>query len=275
MSARRDLGFSVSFFHPVSSSLTLIFFSPQRHRVSFERYEEYAALAPAVTGAYGDQFLFFNSLVLLNAPAEPSGPGADYLWFVSSIDADEKEKQERRESRGIEWAERLQAKGSVEAYADARARIESLVPALKDILEDQRSKIESGEEQVQPLFLKEVKVKSIPLGRVTLLGDAAHAMSIYHGVAGNHAMLSALKLGPLLAPLFGSEPGQKELEDVLQVYAEEMVARGEKEQTASRASTFAMHKSLEAWRSAGKKGLREEWRGERKVWGKDEAHTDD
>jgi 2-polyprenyl-6-methoxyphenol hydroxylase-like FAD-dependent oxidoreductase len=61
---------------------------------------------------------------------------------------------------------------------------------------------------------------------------------------------------------------REEVAAALRAYAEEMLPRNLQEQTASKKSTFLMHRSLEEWR--GMSSVAEARANtERKVWGKD------
>ncbi|KAJ7917498.1 hypothetical protein B0H13DRAFT_2441878 [Mycena leptocephala] len=250
-----------------TSCLPVTIFAAQR-RLSYDRYTEITTtLAPAANLAYGDGLLLALTLVNLHSPVSSSGPGADFFWFLSSIDKDEQELQEAGRSDGMEWMQRQAAKTSTDRYNEVVEIVKAagMVEPLKSVVEET-----SSEEPVAALFMREVKIDAFPEGRVTLLGDAAHAMSIFHGVAGNHAMLDALKLGPILASVLLSDKvvSREEVAAALKAYAEEMLPRNLQEQTASKKSTFLMHRSLEEWR--GMSSVAEARANtERKVWGKD------
>ncbi|KAJ7446762.1 hypothetical protein FB451DRAFT_1291428 [Mycena latifolia] len=238
-------------------------------RITYDQFTEITTtLAPAASVSYGDHILLALTLIDLHPPASSSGPGADFLWFLSSIDESERVLQEAGQSDGIEWMQRQTAKSSEDRYNEALETIKKngMVEPFKTFVEET-----SSEEPVTPIFLREVRLGALPESRVTLLGDAAHAMSIFHGVAGNHAMLDALKLGPLLASLllFGKAVSSKEVFATLKAYADEMLPRNLQEQTAARKSIFAMHRSLHDWQRLGSVA---EGPGdsERRVWGKDD-----
>ncbi|KAK5995464.1 FAD-dependent monooxygenase dbaB [Cladobotryum mycophilum] len=60
-------------------------------------------------------------------------------------------------------------------------------------------------------------------GRVTLIGDAAHAMTMYRGEAGNHGILDAWHLLREIKAVYSGEKTRKEAMDK---YEEEMMERG-------------------------------------------------
>lgn len=103
------------------------------------------------------------------------GPGADYLWFISFPDATEKELRDKGISNGTDWVRAQVAKGSAVAFKEVLARIEGVVEPVKSIVQETR--VDEGE-PISPIFLRKVKIEAFPEGRVTCLGDAAHAMSL-------------------------------------------------------------------------------------------------
>lgn len=59
-------------------------------------------------------------------------------------------------------------------------------------------------------------------GRVTLIGDAAHAMTMYRGEAANHGILDAYHMSRELEAMYS---GEKSTEEAIESYEKEMVAR--------------------------------------------------
>lgn len=121
-----------------------------------------------MVSAHGDNCLLFVSLNLVD---DPPTTGAEYLWFLSSKDHEEVERQAKGESRGIEWMEAELSKSQEQHLQDCLDLTKEFAEPLKGIISE-------TDDQIFPIFLREVKLERIPTGRVTLLGDAAHAMSI-------------------------------------------------------------------------------------------------
>ncbi|KAJ7130632.1 hypothetical protein C8R44DRAFT_66835 [Mycena epipterygia] len=157
------------------SCLPVTILAAQR-RIAYDQYAEITStLAPAASVSYGDHILLALTLIELYPPASSSGPGADFLWFLSFIDADEHALQTAGRSDGIEWMQRQAAKSSKDRYNQALEIIkkQGIVEPFKTVVEET-----SSEEPVTHIFMREVKIDALPEGRVTLLGDAAHTMSI-------------------------------------------------------------------------------------------------
>ncbi|KAK8039631.1 hypothetical protein PG993_008042 [Apiospora rasikravindrae] len=66
---------------------------------------------------------------------------------------------------------------------------------------------------------------SLPAGRVTLLGDAAHAMTPFRGEGGCHAMQDALNLARALASI-EDKTDTESIKSILGAYQKEMLKRG-------------------------------------------------
>ncbi|KAF3020137.1 hypothetical protein E8E14_008313 [Neopestalotiopsis sp. 37M] len=75
-------------------------------------------------------------------------------------------------------------------------------------------------------------------GRVTILGDAAHPMTMYRGEAANHGMYDAVQLTKQLLLV---RSGQKSAHQAVANYEEEMVRRGHKAVLLSRQACFDGH----------------------------------
>lgn len=125
-------------------------------------------LSGAVTSGFGDDCLLFIALNMLN---DPPNTGAEHLWFLSTKDKAEAQRQENGESRGEEWMHAQSSKTQEQRLEESAAEAKRMVDPLKRIVLETK-------EEIFPIFLREVKLEKIPSGRVTLLGDAAHAMSI-------------------------------------------------------------------------------------------------
>jgi 2-polyprenyl-6-methoxyphenol hydroxylase-like FAD-dependent oxidoreductase len=77
-----------------------------------------------------------------------------------------------------------------------------------------------------------------PTGRITLLGDAIHAMTPYRGIGANIALKDAVRLRRALT---AANAGEHPLFDALRAYETEMVDYGFR---AVRASLEAMHRAM-------------------------------
>ncbi|KAL7619403.1 hypothetical protein AAE478_009942 [Parahypoxylon ruwenzoriense] len=75
-----------------------------------------------------------------------------------------------------------------------------------------------------PLIIRDAEIDSLPVSRVTLLGDAVHPMTPFRGEGGMHALRDALSLSTALGRLNSKET--KEIESLLSSYQHEMIQRG-------------------------------------------------
>ncbi|KAI8079915.1 uncharacterized protein BX664DRAFT_341808 [Halteromyces radiatus] len=77
-------------------------------------------------------------------------------------------------------------------------------------------------------------------GRVTLIGDAAHTMTMFKGEGGNQAIIDAVKLGQLLGKV---RDGDISLEQAIDQYHEEMIPRCTKAVDESNEACYLAHKA--------------------------------
>ncbi|ORX58874.1 FAD/NAD(P)-binding domain-containing protein [Hesseltinella vesiculosa] len=77
-------------------------------------------------------------------------------------------------------------------------------------------------------------------GRVTLIGDAAHTMTMYRGEGGNHAIVDAVQLGDALSRAYQQEIS---LVEAVQSYLQEMLPRGATAVQASHEAADLLHRS--------------------------------
>ncbi|KAE8364681.1 hypothetical protein BDV27DRAFT_172200 [Aspergillus caelatus] len=75
-------------------------------------------------------------------------------------------------------------------------------------------------------------------GRVTLAGDAAHAMTMYRGEAANHGLLDAFHLGDAISQIYSGQTGQQA---ALDVYETEMRMRTKRAVRLSRQACRDAH----------------------------------
>ncbi|CAO3638692.1 unnamed protein product [Cunninghamella blakesleeana] len=79
-------------------------------------------------------------------------------------------------------------------------------------------------------------------GRITLIGDAAHAMTMFRGEGANHAILDAALLGNQFVKAYNNEISFYE---AIEQYQEEMIPRGTKAVTESHNAAENCHSSPE------------------------------
>ncbi|KAG0165556.1 hypothetical protein DFQ28_008452 [Apophysomyces sp. BC1034] len=79
-------------------------------------------------------------------------------------------------------------------------------------------------------------------GRVTLVGDAAHTMTMFRGEGGNHAILDSMLLATQLTE---AHQDKKSLQDAVDTYLAEMIPRGSKAVAQSHQACEFAHKSPE------------------------------
>ncbi|KAG0167196.1 hypothetical protein DFQ28_006367 [Apophysomyces sp. BC1034] len=79
-------------------------------------------------------------------------------------------------------------------------------------------------------------------GRVTLVGDAAHPMTMFRGEGGNHAILDSMLLA---TQLIEAHQDKKSLRDAVDAYLAEMIPRGSNAVLESHQACELTHKSPE------------------------------
>lgn len=95
-----------------------------------------------------------------------------------------------------------------------------------------------------PKFLEYVTPDSLPGGRVTVLGDAAHAMIPFRGAGVNTAILDACDMGTLL--LQAHKEGH-DFSSVVDTYLQRMIPRGRENVLSSRAAGEDMGHPAQEW----------------------------
>ncbi|KAI0544686.1 putative monooxygenase [Xylaria curta] len=93
---------------------------------------------------------------------------------------------------------------------------------------------------VPVLRLYSLKMDSMPTGRITLLGDAAHAMTPFRGEGGFHAITDALNLARAIGRI--DKSNIENIKELFGPYQAEMLERGK---AASKASEEAFAKKRE------------------------------
>ncbi|KAL8375183.1 hypothetical protein RB599_001767 [Gaeumannomyces hyphopodioides] len=81
-----------------------------------------------------------------------------------------------------------------------------------------------------PLILRALHLPSLPVGRMTLLGDAAHTMPPFRGEGGVNALIDALRLGEAIGKIAA---GDADVATAMEEYQEELLERGNRAVTMS------------------------------------------
>lgn len=173
--------------------------------------------------------LIANAVVLTSAPGlrqmigmlsmEPDQSSAHYFWALML----------RRDDPFtlVDW---LQKATSQELYDFAVESSQHLHPTLNGLIKYGGP---AAMIRPQPKFLELVLPETLPTGRVTVLGDAAHAMIPLRGAGANTAMLDACDLGRLLIE---AQAESRDLASVVAPYVAKMVPRGRDAVLESRAA---------------------------------------
>ncbi|KAI1633025.1 putative monooxygenase [Biscogniauxia mediterranea] len=74
----------------------------------------------------------------------------------------------------------------------------------------------------------ELTADQLPLGRVTLIGDAAHSMTPFRGEAGVCALTDGLRLGHVITRIKETQAQGAEYEQLIAEYRDDMLERGSK-----------------------------------------------
>lgn len=161
---------------------------------------------------------------------EPDRSSALYFWAVVA----------RREDPEIlsDWLQNAPRK---EIYDLVLEIMKGQHPVLTDVI-----RLGGPEALVrrQPTFLEYVTPEDLPKGRVTALGDAAHAMVPIRGGGANTAILDACDLGDLIVR---AHQARKDLASVVERYLEIMVPRGREMVLSSRAAGEQKEQMVEEW----------------------------
>ncbi|KAI1103393.1 putative monooxygenase [Jackrogersella minutella] len=137
------------------------------------------------------------------------GTSGQYYWFVIYNDADV--DNEDHWLRSASQSEKLEYALKVTSTLD---------PEFTEVI---RATPVSGM-RTQPLILRDAELGSLPVSRITLLGDAVHPMTPFRGEGGVHAIRDSLNLGKILGRLNLNELG--DMESHLSPYHKEMLERG-------------------------------------------------
>ncbi|KAK8089774.1 hypothetical protein PG997_004735 [Apiospora hydei] len=164
----------------------------------------------------GPDGVYYRYFVGLDKVA-PDGKSADYYFHLAWHDEDA--------PRDDHWTHSL----SAEEIRDFALRaMQNLPRQFRCMVE--RAKLEDI--KVPPLRLVTILLDSLPAGRVTILGDAAHAMTPFLAQGAVHAIKDALSLGKALTTL--PDSSRSTIATSLGSYQEVMLARGRQAAMESR-----------------------------------------
>ncbi|OTB17665.1 hypothetical protein K445DRAFT_309857 [Daldinia sp. EC12] len=180
---------------------------------AFERQLSIAHSAYVAAGAaLGDYFVFVG----LNQ-VSADGKSGRYYWFVM-----EKDLSIVNDNH---WSKSASQAG---LYSHAVDLISTLEPRFTEIIRS----TSADETRPKPWRIHDAEIESLPVGRVTLLGDAAHPMGPFRGEGGVHALRDALNLSKAIAQIKSNDTD--EIKSLLGSYQEEMLERGLQAARASR-----------------------------------------
>ncbi|KAI0893022.1 putative monooxygenase [Annulohypoxylon nitens] len=165
----------------------------------------------------------------------PDGTSGQYYWYVTQKD--------ENAGKDDHW---LRSASQTEKLEHALKSTSPLDPKFTEIIRETPT---SGILQHHMIF-RDIEIDELPTGRITLLGDAAHAMSPFRGEGGVHAIRDALNLAKALGRLDLNKSG--EINSSLGLYQDEMLQRG----------AAAVRKSRNAQKANSGGG------GETMVWGR-------
>ncbi|OJJ53380.1 hypothetical protein ASPSYDRAFT_162610 [Aspergillus sydowii CBS 593.65] len=161
-----------------------------------------------------------------------------FLWF-SMLDTPTEDAGGRYKVQlGISWRVKSPADevpvSNADRLANMKRRAEGFVPFLYDIVQ----RIPEGTEVVEVTLSDwECEVWDNREGRVTLAGDAAHAMTMYRGEACNHGILDAVRLVEAIEKIYAGENSK----DAIDEYEAEMRERGQAAVLLSRQACLDAH----------------------------------
>ncbi|KAK6953229.1 hypothetical protein Daesc_005529 [Daldinia eschscholtzii] len=199
--------------------------------VTGEAFERQLSIAHsayvAASAAPGDYFVFVG----LNR-VSADGKSGRYYWFVM-----EKDPSIVNDDH---WSK---SASQAELYSHAVDLISTLEPRFSEIIRS----TSADETRPQPWRIYDAEIENLPVGRITLLGDAGHPMGPFRGEGGVHALRDALNLSKAIAQIKSNDTD--EIKSLLGLYQEEMLERGLQAVRASRRQhTFEnMKGGIMAW----------------------------
>ncbi|KAI8963571.1 putative monooxygenase [Daldinia sp. FL1419] len=147
----------------------------------------------------------------------PDGKSGRYYWFTA-----EKDPTIANEDH---WA---RSASQEELYDYVTKLTSTLDPKFSEVV---RLTPVDGVER-KPFLIRDAEIEHLPVGRITLLGDAAHPMGPFRGEGGVHAFRDALNLTKAIGQLTSNDTS--EIEALLGHYQTEMLQRGVRAVKASR-----------------------------------------
>ncbi|KAG2182605.1 hypothetical protein INT44_005584 [Umbelopsis vinacea] len=193
-------------------------------RVNGEKFKEFQVITRTHGIAFGPE----------------TGSEGTYAMFFSLNDSNV-EKDEYDMLIAFSWLNESGEHGVPESQADKVALVKKIGSTFCEPFKALVQSINND----QPVHEIQVTEK-IPRpwnnqGKVTLVGDAAHAMSMFRGEGGNHAMRDA---GELCTNLVQAHNGEKSLQQALDDYEKEMIVRGAAATVESHKAAFTAHAPL-------------------------------
>ncbi|KAI0145111.1 putative monooxygenase [Xylariaceae sp. FL1272] len=163
-----------------------------------------------------------ETMILLVSLAEINPDGKSGRWFYALIWPDESA------AKGNHWYETAPDQ---ERYDFVREKTKNL--AAKCRYANDRTVVDDSTLN-EPLRLYTLIMDSMPTGRITLLGDAAHAMPPFRGEGAYHAITDALNLARAIDKV--DKDDVESITAVFGPYQEEMLTRGAVAAKASEAN---------------------------------------
>ncbi|KAI1086378.1 putative monooxygenase [Rostrohypoxylon terebratum] len=149
-----------------------------------------------------------NFLFVGLSEVSPDGTSGQYYWYATQKD--------ENAGKNDHW---LYSALQTEKLEHALKSTSPLDPKFTEIIRETPA---SGILEY-PMILRDIEIDELPMGRVTLLGDAAHAMTPFRGEGGVHAIRDALNLAKALGRLDLKKSGN--IEPILGSYQDEMLQR--------------------------------------------------
>ncbi|KAI1805848.1 FAD/NAD(P)-binding domain-containing protein [Daldinia bambusicola] len=184
--------------------------------VTGEAFERQLSIAHSSYVAVGTTPKEYSIFVGLNH-VSVDGKSGRYYWFTQERDLAIASEDHWSKSASRE-----------ELYNHVMDLTSTLDPRFSEIIRSTTL----DEVKPQPLIFRDAQIKSLPVGRITLLGDAIHPMSPFRGEGGVHALRDALNLAKAIAQIKSNNTS--EIKSLLGPYQEEMLERGVQAVRASR-----------------------------------------
>lgn len=189
-----------------------------------------------------DPELGFIGFVGLHRVSSDGKTGHFYWMFMqpTETESDADTSEDDTSSSSKHW---LQTASQKEKLDHVLKTVGRLPPRLREIFE--LTPVEGVRKEAH--VWRDMELGSLPAGRVTLLGDAAHAMTPSRGEGAFHAFLDAIKLSATLGELRADEKfrNTESVRHAVAKYNEEMLKRGSAAVRASRNAYQEAKKRIE------------------------------